>query len=296
MIDGLAVVDKPAGWTSHDVVGRCRKIFGQKKVGHSGTLDPDATGLLLVGLGRVTRLLRFLTDLPKTYETEVVFGRATSTLDDSGETTGEWDMAAIQPEVVVAASRAFVGDIEQIPPMVSAVKIGGRRLHELAREGIEIDRPPRPVTVYRYDLVATEDPLVYGAHIECSSGTYVRTLAADLGGALGGGAHIRHLRRTAIGSFAVADATPLDQLGVAHVLAPADALRDYPAVAVDAAGAAAVSFGKALPVEVFGISGDDERGPRVWRVVDEAGDLLAVYEHERGALATPAVVIRPASG
>lgn len=296
MIDGLAVVDKPAGLTSHDVVGRCRKIFGQKKVGHSGTLDPDATGLLLVGLGRVTRLLRFLTDLPKTYETEVVFGRATSTLDDSGETTGEWDMAGLQPEVVVAASRAFVGDIEQIPPMVSAVKIGGRRLHELAREGIEIDRPPRSVTVYRYDLVATEDPLVYAAHIECSSGTYVRTLAADLGVALGGGAHIRHLRRTAIGSFAVTDATPLAELAERDVRSPADALRDYPAVVVDAAGSAAVSFGKALPVETFGITGDDVRGPRVWRVVDEAGDLLAVYEHERGALATPAVVIRPASG
>ncbi|MGI8794706.1 MAG: tRNA pseudouridine(55) synthase TruB, partial [Acidimicrobiales bacterium] len=149
MIDGLAVVDKPAAWTSHDVVARCRKVFGQKKVGHSGTLDPDATGVLLVGLGRVTRLLRFLTDLPKTYSTEIVFGRATSTLDASGETTGEWNMTGLTPAGVTEASRRFVGDIEQIPPMVSAVKIDGRRLHELAREGKEVERKPRPVTVYR---------------------------------------------------------------------------------------------------------------------------------------------------
>src|SRR4051812_16215401 len=134
---GVVVVDKPAGWTSHDVVARCRRIFGQKRVGHSGTLDPDATGVLLVGLGPATRLLRFLTDLRKSYECEVVLGVATSTLDAAGEVVGTWDMAAVGLDDVRAAAADFVGDIEQIPPMVSAVKVDGKRLHELARQGIE---------------------------------------------------------------------------------------------------------------------------------------------------------------
>src|SRR5688500_17166019 len=139
-IDGLVVVDKPAGGTSHDVVARCRKIFGQKRVGHSGTLDPDATGVLLVGLGRATRLLRFLTDLPKSYVGDLVLGTSTSTLDAAGEVTGTWDMGAVTLADVRAAALAFVGEIQQIPPMVSAVKVGGKRLHELARAGVEVER------------------------------------------------------------------------------------------------------------------------------------------------------------
>src|SRR5438270_6277971 len=130
-VDGVVVIDKPAGWTSHDVVARCRKIFQQRRVGHSGTLDPDATGVLLVGLGKVTRLLRYLTELPKTYEGTLMLGVATSTLDASGEVVGEWDMGAVDLAQVQAAATAFVGEIQQVPPMVSAVKVGGRRLHEL---------------------------------------------------------------------------------------------------------------------------------------------------------------------
>ena len=142
---GLVVVDKEAGWTSHDVVARCRRIFGQRRVGHAGTLDPDATGVLLVGLGRATRLMRFLTALPKTYVAEIVLGTATSTLDASGEVVGEWDMSGVTLAQVRAAAAGLTGTIEQVPPMVSAVKIGGRRLHELARQGIEVERPPRRV-------------------------------------------------------------------------------------------------------------------------------------------------------
>ena len=138
------VVDKEAGWTSHDVVARCRRIFGQQRVGHAGTLDPDATGVLLVGLGRATRLMRFLTALPKTYEAEVVLGTATSTLDASGEVTGTWDMDGVSLAEVREAAAGLTGDIEQVPPMVSAVKVGGRRLHALAREGIEVERAARP--------------------------------------------------------------------------------------------------------------------------------------------------------
>ncbi|MEL7208949.1 MAG: tRNA pseudouridine(55) synthase TruB, partial [Actinomycetota bacterium] len=181
---GIAVVDKAAGMTSHDVVGRARKVLHTRKVGHSGTLDPGATGVLLLGVGPATRLLRFLTDLPKTYTTEIVLGVETDTLDDSGETTARHDMA-VDPAQVIETARTLTGDIEQVPPMVSAVKIDGRRLHELAREGKEVDRPPRPVTVHRFDTEPTDDPLVYRATVECSSGTYVRTLAegADAGAA-----------------------------------------------------------------------------------------------------------------
>jgi tRNA pseudouridine55 synthase len=286
VIDGLVVVDKPAGWTSHDVVARCRKIFGQKKVGHSGTLDPDATGVLLVGLGRATRLLRYLTDLPKTYSGDVVLGVATSTLDASGDETGRWDMSAVTVDAAREAALRFTGQIEQIPPMVSAIQIDGQRLHALARQGIEVERPPRAVEVYRFDVGDGPEPGVLGIEVECSSGTYVRSLAADLGTALGGGAHLRNLRRTAIGSFSAAEAHSLDGLeaqSTACVLSPAEALRDYPALPVDESGADSVRHGRSLPAE--GVDGD---GP--WRVLDPGGDLLAVYQR-RGADALVAGVV-----
>jgi tRNA pseudouridine55 synthase len=277
VIDGLVVVDKQPGWTSHDVVAKCRGIFGQRRIGHSGTLDPDATGVLLVGLGRVTRLLRFLTDLPKSYTGEVVFGVETSTLDASGEVTARHDMPGLIPDDVAAAARTLTGRIEQVPPMVSAVKVGGRRLHELAREGVEVERQPRPVDVYRFDAEPTDDALVYRIEVDCSSGTYIRTLAADLGRALGGGAHLRALRRTRIGSFGVEEAAWLD--GVAdRVLTPAQAMRDYPSMTVDAA---AVANGKVLEADLAGPTA----------VVDGEGRLLAVYEPHKPGTAKPAVVL-----
>ena len=141
--DGVVVIDKPAGWTSHDVVARSRGVLGTRKVGHSGTLDPDATGVLVLGVGRATRLLRFLTELPKSYVGEIVLGVETSTLDAAGEVTATHDMSAVTDEQVRAATGPLTGAIEQIPPMVSAVKIDGKRLHELAREGKVVDRPPR---------------------------------------------------------------------------------------------------------------------------------------------------------
>ncbi len=182
--DGVVVVDKEAGWTSHDVVARSRGVLGTRKVGHSGTLDPDATGVLVLGVGRATRLLRFLTALPKEYTARVVLGAETSTLDASGEVTAIYDMSAVDPDQVVAAARAFVGDIQQVPPMVSAVRVGGRRLHEIAREGGEVERSPRTVTVHRFDVVPSDKQGVYDVAVTCSSGTYIRTLAADLGTAL----------------------------------------------------------------------------------------------------------------
>ena len=282
---GLAVVDKPAGWTSHDVVAKARGILGERRVGHSGTLDPDATGVLLLGVGSVTRLLRFLTALGKSYTAEIVLGTATTTLDASGEVTATWDMAGVGPDDVRAAAAALTGEISQVPPMVSAVQVGGRRLHELARAGVEVEREARRVTVHRFDVEATGDPLVYRATVACSSGTYVRSLAADLGTALGGGAHLRSLRRTAVGSFTQEEARPLEQL---EVLAPAVAMRDYASVTIGAELAASVAHGAVLSPEALGATGD---GP--WAGLGPDGSLLAVYER-RGAAAKPAVVMAAA--
>ena len=288
-VNGLVVVDKEAGWTSHDVVARCRRIFGQKRVGHAGTLDPDATGVLLVGLGRSTRLMRFLTALPKTYEAEVVLGTATSTLDASGEVTGTWDMEDVSLSSVREAAAGLTGDIEQVPPMVSAVKVDGRRLHALAREGIEVERSARPVTVYRYDVMPGLTPGVFRIEVECSSGTYVRVLAADLGERLGGGAHLRNLRRTRIGSFTTEDARLVDELTPAVVLTPAQAMRDLDQVVVPIDAQRLVARGLPLDRVPLGVSGD---GP--WGLVDDAHHLLAVYEATETDRIKPAVVIESA--
>jgi len=288
-VNGLVVVDKEAGWTSHDVVARCRRIFGQKRVGHAGTLDPDATGVLLVGLGRTTRLMRFLTALPKTYEAEVVLGTATSTLDASGDVTGTWDMSAVTLAEVREAAAGLTGEIEQVPPMVSAVKVDGRRLHALAREGIEVERAARPVTVYRYDVLPGMTPGVFRIEVECSSGTYVRVLAADLGEALGGGAHLRNLRRTRIGSFTTEDARLVDELTPAVVLTPAQAMRDLDQVVVPLDAQKLVSRGLPLDRVPLGVQGD---GP--WGLVDDAHHLLAVYEATETDRIKPAVVVEAA--
>jgi tRNA pseudouridine55 synthase len=286
-VNGMVVIDKAAGWTSHDVVARCRGIFGQRRVGHAGTLDPDATGVLLVGLGRVTRLLRFVSALPKTYTTDVVLGSSTTTLDASGEVVATYDMAHVTPAMVQAAASELTGEIEQVPPMVSAVKVGGRRLHELARQGVEVERPPRPVTVYRFDTAPDpERPGVYRAEVECSSGTYIRVLAHDLGLALGGAAHVANLRRTRIGSFGEAEMRPLEAVGPADVLTPAKAVRDLDTVTVEPAIATSVRTGLALDRVPIGAVGE---GP--WALLDEQGTLLAVYEATGSDRIRPAVVL-----
>jgi tRNA pseudouridine55 synthase len=289
------VIDKEAGWTSHDVVARCRRIFGQRRVGHAGTLDPDATGVLLVGLGRATRLMRFLTALPKTYTTDIVLGTATATLDASGEVTATYDMSHITPEMVAAAAAQLTGEIEQVPPIVSAVKVGGRRLHELARQGIEVERAHRTVTVSRFDTAPApapdpdQDPRhpgVYRAEVVCSSGTYIRVLADDLGRLLGGGAHVANLRRTQIGSFGAADMHPLDAVTPDQVLTPAQAMRDLDAVTVPEDTAAAIRTGLPLDRVPLGAMGD---GP--WALLNETGELLAVYEATGSDRIRPAVVL-----
>jgi tRNA pseudouridine55 synthase len=291
VIDGLVVVDKNAGWTSHDVVARCRRVYGQRKVGHAGTLDPGATGVLLVGLGRATRLLRFLTALPKSYEGEVVFGLSTSTLDDGGDETGRWDMTGLNLDRVRRTAATMVGPIFQVPPMVSAIRVEGRRLHQLARAGVEVERAPRPVEVHRLDVEATDDPQVFRIRVWCSSGTYVRVLAADMGTALGGGAHLRRLRRTGVGSFTIEQARTLGDLEetpAAAVLSASEAMRDYPSIAVRPDVAALVAHGRALERDELGATGD---GP--WALVDGRGSLLAVYgpDADDAVRVVPAVVL-----
>jgi tRNA pseudouridine55 synthase len=286
-VSGLVVVDKEAGWTSHDVVAKCRRIFGQRRVGHAGTLDPDATGVLLVGLGRATRLMRFLTALPKTYSTDIVLGSATSTLDSSGDILATYGMAHVTPDMVAATAAELTGEIEQVPPMVSAVKIGGRRLHELARQGIEVERPARTVTVWRFETAPDPArPGVYRAEVECSSGTYIRVLAHDLGRALGGGAHVANLRRTRIGSFGEAEMRPLASIGPEAVLTPAEAMRDLDSVTVEPAAAASIRTGLPLDRVPLGAMGD---GP--WAMLDEGGELLGVYEATESDRIRPAVVL-----
>ncbi len=284
--DGLALIDKAAAWTSHDVVAKARGLLGTRKVGHSGTLDPDATGLLLLGVGKVTRLLRYLGLPAKTYTGVIVLGTATSTLDASGEVTGTWDMRTVGIDDVRAAAADLTGEILQMPPMVSAVQVGGRRLHELARAGIEVERVARPVTVHQFEVGEPQSEGCYPIVVTCSSGTYVRSLAADIGTALQGGAHLHDLRRTAIGSFTVDDAVPVESLAPDRLLTPAEALRDLAAIVVPPAVATDVSHGRVLELERLGATGE---GP--WPVVGEDGALLAVYEAHRGHTAKPSVVL-----
>ncbi|MFZ4516787.1 MAG: tRNA pseudouridine(55) synthase TruB [Microthrixaceae bacterium] len=284
--NGLCLVDKPATWTSHDVVARSRGLLGTRKVGHAGTLDPMATGLLVLGVGRSTRLLTFLSGLDKTYEAEIRLGVETDSLDADGEVTVTHAMEPPDDDSLAAAVAGLTGPIEQVPPMVSAIKVDGRRLHQLAREGKEVERAPRPVTVHTFDVRRTADPMVLTATVGCSSGTYVRVLAADLGRALGGGAHLTGLRRTAVGPWSVDEATDLEHL---QVLDPATVTRVLPAVSVDGAIAAEVRHGRPLAPDRLGVEGE---GP--WAVTDGAGALLAVYQRQRADRVKPALVLDPA--
>lgn len=277
---GIAVVDKPPGVTSHDVVGMLRRRFGERQVGHAGTLDPDATGVLVVAVGKATRLLRFVEKTRKGYTGEVVLGTSTSTLDSAGDVLDSFDMSAVTlDDARRAVDEHLMGDIEQIPPMVSAIRVNGKRLHELARQGIEIERAPRPVTIHRFDVTGWVAPEVLSIVVECSAGTYIRTLADDLGRLLGGGAHLRNLRRTHVGAFTIAEAGPPDEC---ELLPVASAVRSLTVVTVDDAVAALVANGRVLDAW-------DGDGP--WAVFDGTGELLAVYEAFSGQ-AKPAVVLR----
>ncbi len=270
---GMVLVDKEQGWTSHDVVARTRRLLGQRRVGHAGTLDPDATGLLLVGIGRFTRALRFFEGLTKVYRCEVVLGTSTDTLDASGKVTGTWDMASISLDDMREAARKMTGEIEQIPPMFSAVKVGGERLYAKARRGESIERKSRRVVVNSFEVFEPSESGIFPVSVACSTGTYVRSLAADLGTALGGGAHLRNLRRTNIGSFSVDEARMVDSISEGSILTPAQALRDIEQVHVD--GEVASLARRRMPLDRVS-TGVQTAGP--YALLDDDGRLIAVYE------------------
>ena len=276
---GLVLLDKPAGWTSHDIVAKLRKILGERQIGHAGTLDPDATGLLVIGVGNGTRLMRFLGDMDKTYVCEIVFGSTTDTLDDSGVVTATFDTGPVDVGHARAAiADRFVGDIMQVPPMVSALKVDGKRLHQLAREGIEVERQPRPITVHSFTVEPTAEPNVLSARIHCGSGTYVRSLGADLGEALGGGAHIRALRRLTTGPFDISEASTIES----PVLLPVERIVAHlNAHTLDEKGIDDTLYGRVRDA----FDGDDP-----WAVFDGSGNLVAVFERFRDTLAKPTVV------
>ena len=299
-VEGVVVVDKPLGVTSHDVVAAIRRIVGSRpgrrrgpkgpKVGHAGTLDPDASGVLVVCLGRATKLVPYLQASEKTYDARMRLGRTTDTLDDEGEETSRTDASHITEDDVCEALKSFVGDIEQIPPMVSAIRVGGERLYEKARRGEEVERAPRPITIHDIvmaDFWPGEQPEA-SFLVTCSVGTYVRTLAADVGERLGVGGHLTALRRLGSGRFVADEAHPLEVLQAMAeegrfadaVMDMPTAMADYPAVVLDEEQARLVANGRGIPA-----TGKD--GPVAMLAPD--GSLLAIMR-DKGALARPDVV------
>ncbi|PAW88560.1 MAG: tRNA pseudouridine(55) synthase TruB [Pedosphaera sp. Tous-C6FEB] len=210
-LDGALLVDKPAGCTSHDVVDRIRRKFGIKKVGHCGTLDPNATGLLIIVLGRGTKLSEKLMSDDKVYEGDIKFGETTDSYDTDGKVTATLPVPPLTLDQLNEAAATFIGDLQQIPPMVSAKKQGGVALYKLARKGIEVVREPRLVHIYNYRFTAYTEPLAK-FRVACTKGTYVRSLAHDLGTKLGCGAHLATLRRVTSGKWDVAEALTLDAI------------------------------------------------------------------------------------
>ena len=279
MTSGILLLDKPVGPTSHDAVARVRRAAGLRRVGHAGTLDPLASGLLLMGLGPAARFLEYLVGLDKTYETTVLLGQATTTYDAEGEVTAERPVD-VSAEQIAAALAAFRGPIRQRVPSHSAVKRDGRPLYESARRGEVIDLPQRDVVVHALDLLAFDPPLVT-LRVACSSGTYIRSLAHDLGAALGCGGHVVALRRTAVGVFSVDDAISLDILTpesvVVHLRPPAAAVAHLPRLDAGESDALRLSLGQRLPAAADALPGNAAAfGPdgRFLGVVEVDGDVI----------------------
>jgi len=291
VVDGFLLVDKASGWTSHDVVAKCRGILGERKIGHAGTLDPMATGLLVLGVGKATRLMRYVQDSTKRYEASIAFGIATDTLDADGAILTREQMDFEETDLR-SVTEQFVGTISQVPPMVSAIKVGGRRLYDLAREGIEIEREARTV---RIDSIEVTDfaPGMYpeaDVTVVCGSGTYIRSLADDLAGALGGRAHLTALRRTAIGPHDVAGAVTVDAFAAMEdpglALMPlAQGISDLPEITADDETVRAASNGMVFPALALGIT-----VAGTYRLMARDGRLVATYVSD-GRRAKPEVVV-----
>jgi len=285
-VSGLVIVDKPAGVTSHDVVARVRRLAGTRKVGHAGTLDPMATGVLVLGVNRATRLLGHLTLTEKAYDATIRLGASTTTDDAEGELvstapTGELDEAAIR-----SALASFVGDIEQVPTSVSAIKVGGRRAYDRVREGEDVQLAARPVTIHAlevHEVRPTVESVEVDISVRCSSGTYVRAIARDLGTGLGVGGHLGSLRRTAVGPFTLDDAHTLEQLTEElTMLSIADAARtSFASRDLGEAQAGDVRHGRQIDADLDGLTA----------LFAPDGEFLALYEPSHGTSRAVAVFV-----
>jgi len=281
-MDGILVVNKPQGWTSHDVVGRIRRLTRQKRVGHAGTLDPMATGVLLVCLGRATRVAEYLMDSDKTYRAVVRLGVETDTFDADGRVVATHVVDVDESGLRVALAH-FVGAIDQVPPMYSALKRDGKPLYQLARQGIQVERKPRHITIYDIALRTWQPPDVT-IDVRCSSGTYIRSLAHDIGAMLGCGAHLIALTRLASGAFTLEEAVTLEDLTAPEDLSghlhPLDAaLQDLPILTLDADQARRIVLGQAIPVLEVEAPADSP----LRRAHDASGALLAIMVFDAAA-------------
>jgi tRNA pseudouridine55 synthase len=286
---GIVIVDKPSGWTSHDVVARIRQLAGTRRVGHAGTLDPMATGVLVIGVDKATRLLGHLALAEKTYTGTIRLGEATSTDDAEGEVVSAAAAGHLADEELRTEVAALTGHIRQLPPKVSAVKVAGVRAYRAARAGKSVALKPRDVTVQEFDIVAirrTGSVVDADVRVTCSSGTYIRALARDLGAALGVGGHLTSLRRTRAGRYGLAEARTLDELAASFAVLPlaAAAAAEFPRMDVTGQQAQRVAHGGALPA--VGL------GPGPVAVFGPGGELLALVEEQSGR-ARPLVVFVP---
>lgn len=284
-ISGIINLDKQPGKTSFQMVALVRRLTGQKRVGHAGTLDPDATGVLPILIGQATRLARFLSDSVKVYRAEIRFGSSTATYDSSGEITRQGDTDSLTREQVEAALDSFRGLIQQTPPMYSALKRQGQPLYQLARAGIEVPRAPRTVNISRLEVLDWRIPSLT-IEVECSKGTYIRSLAHDLGEALGCGAHLAGLTRLQVGPFHLNEAVSVVRLeetfrdgGRENLILPLDSILDHlPAVVVDEEAAAAIANGRP-----FSLASEQKPGEGQYRAYSTAGTLLALVRFDQEA-------------
>ena len=295
---GLVVVDKPAGMTSHDVVGRCRRVFSTRRVGHAGTLDPMATGVLVIGVDRATKILGLLTAASKSYAATIRLGQTTSTEDAEGELLQNVSAGHVTDAAIAAAIAGLRGEIEQVPSAVSAIRVDGRRAYRLAREGHAVELPARPVRIDRFELLAARREVEGGidvsgvidvdVEVDCSSGTYIRALARDLGAALGVGGHLTALRRTRVGRFGLDQARSLDDLTERPRLnwtLDEACLLLFPRRDLSAEEAEATGNGR--PLSPAGIDG-------VYAAADADGRVIALLRDE-GPATKSVVVVRPAT-
>lgn len=279
-MNGIVIIDKPAGWTSQDVTARLRRVFGTRRIGHGGTLDPMATGVLPVFVGRATRGVEFFEHAEKTYETELLLGVATDTEDTTGTVLFRREVS-VTPEQLAAVLERFRGEIMQIPPMYSALKVNGQKLCDLARKGRQVERQPRPVTIHELTLLSREGDTLR-LRVRCSKGTYIRTLCADIGEALGCGGCMQALRRTQAGEYTIAEAVPLQQL--LESPEPETYLRDvdtmfrgYPGVKLTANQEKRCRNGNAFSVSLPG---------GTYRAYSQTGEFLMLAKVEDDVMST----------